>query len=93
MKIRSNSACHRSAGGEYDAPTQLCLTPSSKARSQGTCYGDSGSPLLNAAGTAVLGTVSTSNNFCGKGASIYTRLTSGPLRAWTERQIRAWEAD
>ncbi len=91
MKIRSNTVCHGAAGGEYDAPTQLCLTPGSRAHPQGTCYGDSGSPLLNAAGTAVLGTVSTSNNFCGRGASIYTRLTSGPLRHWVAKQIRDWE--
>jgi secreted trypsin-like serine protease len=92
MKIRSDTTCRRVAGGEYDAPTQICLTPRSRAHPQGTCYGDSGSPLLNAAGTAVLGTVSTSNDFCGKGASIYTRLTSGPLRHWVAGRIRAWEA-
>jgi secreted trypsin-like serine protease len=88
MRVRSNRRCRTLAGTEYDAATQICLTAAAGAGPQGTCYGDSGSPLLSANGSTVLGTVSTSNNFCGKGASIYTRLTSGPLRRWVERQIR-----
>jgi secreted trypsin-like serine protease len=89
MQVRSDARCHRVAGSEYDAATQICLTAPPGAGLQGTCYGDSGSPLLGADGSTVLGTVSTSNNFCGKGASIYTRLTSGPLRDWVKRQIDA----
>ncbi len=89
MRVRSDARCRQLAGSEYDAATQICLTGRAGAGLQGTCYGDSGSPLLSADGTTVLGTVSTSNNFCGKGASIYTRLTSGPLRHWVKRQIAA----
>ena len=93
MHVRSDALCHRVAGSEYDAATQICLTARPSAGLQGTCYGDSGAPLLSADGSTVLGTVSTSNNFCGKGASIYTRLTSGPLRHWVERQISASRVD
>jgi secreted trypsin-like serine protease len=89
MHVRSNGRCHRVAGAEYDAATQICLTARPGAGLQGTCYGDSGSPLLSANGSTLLGTVSTSNNLCGKGASIYTRLTSGPLHHWVKRQIDA----
>ena len=91
MHVRSNAVCKHLARSEYDAATQICLTARSGAGLQGTCYGDSGTPLLSADGSAVLGVVSTSNNFCGKGASIYARLTSGPLRRWVQRQIKAWE--
>jgi secreted trypsin-like serine protease len=90
MHIRSNPLCHRVAGTEYDAPTQICLTARAGAGPQGTCYGDSGTPLLSADGRAVLGVVSTSNDFCGRGASIFARLSSGPLRRWVTRQTRAW---
>ena len=89
MHVRSSADCRRLAGSEYDAATQICLSPRPGGGLQGTCYGDSGSPLLSASGSTVLGTVSTSNNFCGKGASIFTRLTSGPLRHWVNRQINA----
>jgi secreted trypsin-like serine protease len=89
MHVRSDAECRRLAGSEYDSATQICLAARRGAGLQGTCYGDSGSPLLSANGSTVLGTVSTSNNFCGKGASIYTRLTSGPLRRWVDRQIKA----
>jgi secreted trypsin-like serine protease len=89
MHVRSNSRCRKLAGTEYNAATQICLTARPDAGLQGTCYGDSGAPLLSANGSTVLGTVSTSNNFCGKGASIYTRLTSGPLRRWVRRQIKS----
>jgi secreted trypsin-like serine protease len=90
MRVRSNALCKRLAGSEYDAPTQICLTARSGGSPQGTCYGDSGTPLLSADGSSVLGVVSTSNSYCGKGASIYARLTSGPLRRWVQRQIKAW---
>jgi secreted trypsin-like serine protease len=89
MHVRSNTRCRKLAGTEYDAATQICLTAGLDAGPQGTCYGDSGTPLLSANGSTVLGTVSTSNSFCGKGASIYTRLTSGPLRRWVGRQIES----
>jgi secreted trypsin-like serine protease len=89
MHVRSNTRCRKLAGTEYDAATQICLTAGLDAGLQGTCYGDSGTPLLSANGSTVLGTVSTSNSFCGKGASIYTRLTSGPLRRWIGRQIES----
>jgi secreted trypsin-like serine protease len=92
MHVRSNALCKHLAGSEYDAATQICLTARSGAGPQGTCYGDSGTPLLSADGSSVLGVVSTSNSFCGKGASIYARLSSGPLRRWVQRQIRAWNA-
>jgi secreted trypsin-like serine protease len=90
MNVRSNALCKRLAGSEYDAPTQICLTARSGAGPQGTCYGDSGTPLLSANGSSVLGVVSTSNSYCGKGASIFARLSSGPLRRWVQRQIKAW---
>jgi secreted trypsin-like serine protease len=89
MHVGSNTRCRTLAGTEYDAATQICLTARPGAGLQGTCYGDSGTPLLSANGSTVLGTVSTSNSFCGKGASIYTRLTSGPLRRWVGRQIES----
>jgi secreted trypsin-like serine protease len=92
MRVRSDARCRQAAGSEYNAATQICLTARPGAGLQGTCYGDSGSPLLSADGSTVLGTVSTSNNFCGRGASIYTRLTSGPLRRWVNRQIDASRA-
>ncbi|HEY0279296.1 MAG TPA: trypsin-like serine protease [Solirubrobacterales bacterium] len=92
MRVRSDAVCGRVANGEYHASTQLCLTPRSPAHAEGTCYGDSGTPLLGADGNTVLGMVSTSNGVCGRAASIYSRLTSGPLRHWVERQVRAWES-
>jgi hypothetical protein len=92
MYVRSNALCKRLAGSEYDAPTQICLTARSGAGRQGTCYGDSGTPLLSADGGSVLGVVSTSNSYRGKGASILARLSSRPLRRWVQRQIKAWSA-
>lgn len=89
MGVRFNRRCRKLAGTEYDAATQICSIARPGDGLQGTCYGDSGSPLLSANGSTVLGTVTTSNNFCGKGASIHTRLTSGPLRRWVQRQIKA----
>jgi secreted trypsin-like serine protease len=91
MRLRSTRVCSRVAGMiSYNAATQLCLTPS-KARPEGTCEGDSGTPLLSADRRSVLGVVSTGSGICGRGASIYARVSSGPLRRWVDRQMKAWD--
>jgi secreted trypsin-like serine protease len=91
MRVSSDRVCKRAAAMiGYNAPTQLCLTPPSTARPQGTCEGDSGTPLLSADGHSVLGVVSTGSGICGKGASIYARVSSGPLRRWVDSKIKAW---
>jgi secreted trypsin-like serine protease len=90
MPVRSNALCKRDSRGAYNAPTQLCLTPPSRRRPQGTCEGDSGTPLLSANRRSVLGVVSTGTGICGRGASIYARISSGPLRRWVDRQMKAW---
>ena len=92
MRVRSNALCKRVTGSKtgYNAATQLCLTPHPGGRPQGTCEGDSGTPLLTPNGRSVLGVVSTGSAICGKGASIFARLSSGPLRLWVQRQIKAW---
>ena len=92
MRVRSNALCKRVTGSKtgYNAATQLCLTPHPGGRPQGTCEGDSGTPLLTPNGRSVLGVVSTGSAICGKGASIFARLSSGPLRLWVQKQIKAW---
>jgi secreted trypsin-like serine protease len=91
MRVSSNRVCKRVARMiGYNAATQLCLTPPSRARPQGTCEGDSGTPLLSADGRSVVGVVSTGSGICGKGASIYARISSGPLRRWVARKMKAW---
>jgi secreted trypsin-like serine protease len=91
MRVSSNRVCKRVAAMiGYNAPTQLCLTPPSQARPEGTCEGDSGTPLLSADGQSVLGVVSTGSGICGRGASIYARVSSGPLRRWVDGRIKAW---
>jgi secreted trypsin-like serine protease len=91
MRVSSNGVCKRVAAMiRYNSPTQLCLTPPSKTRPEGTCEGDSGTPLLSADRHSVLGVVSTGSGICGRGASIYARVSSGPLRRWVDRKIKAW---
>jgi secreted trypsin-like serine protease len=92
MRVRSNTVCRRVAKSEYDAAIDLCLTPSPGAGPQGTCEGDSGTPLLSADGRSVLGVVSTGTGLCGRGASIYARVSGGPLRRWIDRKLRSWHA-
>jgi secreted trypsin-like serine protease len=92
MQVRSNQLCKRvsSRSGGYNAASQLCLTPRRGAGPQGTCEGDSGTPLLSADGRAVVGIVSHGGVRCGHGASIFSRVSSGPLRRWVEKQVAAW---
>jgi secreted trypsin-like serine protease len=92
MRVRSNPLCKRLSprSGGYDAPSQLCLTPQRGAGPQGTCEGDSGTALLSADGRSVIGVVSHGGVACGRGASIFARVSSGPLRRWVDKQIAAW---
>jgi Trypsin len=92
MRIRSNPLCRRLGmrSGGYNGASQLCLAPRPGAGPQGTCEGDSGSPLLSADGRSVVAIVSHGGVRCGRGASIFSRVSSGPLRRWVDRQLRAW---
>ena len=93
MRVRSNALCKRVTGSKtgYNAATQLCLTLYPGGRPQGTCEGDSGNPLADSQWPLrPRGRQHRQRNGCGKGASIFARLSSGPLRLWVQKQIKAW---
>ena len=73
------AACFKYFGGVIVATQHICVENASPYR--GTCYGDSGGPLLGLGSGATAGTnmtygvLSFGGNSCTRGPSVYTRLS------------------